>query len=138
MFGWGLQDERLCAHSTLNQGQGINRYSRPKIIPLNYEDQIVKVVCGNSYSLALTESGTVYSWGIGKSGSLGLGELSIIERLPKKVIFPDLEKFDETITVGMSGGINNRSSNHRRNLSIGTQEGTPTGKKLSIKMISSG
>lgn len=98
VFGWGLQDERLCAHSTLNQGQGINRYSRPKIIPLNYEEQIVKVVCGNSYSLALTEKGTIYSWGIGKSGSLGLGELSIIERLPKRVIFPEIDKFDENIT----------------------------------------
>ena len=36
--------------------------------------QVVKVECGSSFSVLLTAVGTLYSWGFGKSGSLGLGE----------------------------------------------------------------
>ena len=38
--------------------------------------QVVKVECGGSFTLALTSTGHLYSWGFGKSGSLGLGEKS--------------------------------------------------------------
>ena len=40
--------------------------------------QIERVACGNSYSLAMTGNGEVYAWGIGKSGSLGLGEITTV------------------------------------------------------------
>lgn len=43
------------------------------IIP---KTEIVKVECGSAMTLALTEIGLMYSWGFGKSGSLGLGEKS--------------------------------------------------------------
>lgn len=32
--------------------------------------------CGSAMTLALTSTGLMYSWGFGKSGSLGLGEKS--------------------------------------------------------------
>jgi alpha-tubulin suppressor-like RCC1 family protein len=35
---------------------------------------VSKVECGSSFTLALTDTGDMYSWGFGKSGSLGLGE----------------------------------------------------------------
>jgi alpha-tubulin suppressor-like RCC1 family protein len=38
--------------------------------------KILKVCCGSSFTLVLSESGLLYSWGFGKSGSLGLGEKS--------------------------------------------------------------
>lgn len=37
---------------------------------------IYKVSCGLSFCLALSEDGLVYSWGLGNSGGLGLGERS--------------------------------------------------------------
>ena len=44
--------------------------------------QIERVCCGNSYSLAMTGNGEVYAWGIGKSGSLGLGEIVTVTKVP--------------------------------------------------------
>ena len=40
--------------------------------------QVERVACGNSHSLVLTRKGEVYAWGIGKSGSLGLGEITTL------------------------------------------------------------
>ena len=37
---------------------------------------VSKVECGSSFTLVLSETGFLYSWGFGKSGSLGLGEKS--------------------------------------------------------------
>jgi len=37
---------------------------------------VAKVECGSSFTLVLSESGLLFSWGFGKSGSLGLGEKS--------------------------------------------------------------
>ena len=49
---------------------------------------VTKIVCGNSYTLVLCENGHVYSWGIGKSGSLGLGELHTVKTVPTRISFP--------------------------------------------------
>ena len=38
--------------------------------------RILKVQCGSSNTLALSTDGHLYSWGFGKSGSLGLGDES--------------------------------------------------------------
>lgn len=38
--------------------------------------QVIKVECGSSMTLVLSSDGLLYSWGFGKSGSLGLGEKS--------------------------------------------------------------
>ena len=38
---------------------------------------IVKVACGSSHTLAISEHGQAYSWGLGFSGALGIGESSI-------------------------------------------------------------
>ena len=49
---------------------------------------VTKVVCGDCYTLVLCENGNVYSWGIGKSGSLGLGELHTVKTVPTRISFP--------------------------------------------------
>ena len=90
VFAWGLDDERLCSKqgSSLQQNNNlsINRISRPKVIKMpDTEIAVTKVVCGNSYTLVLGENGHVYSWGIGKSGSLGLGELHTIKTVPSRI-----------------------------------------------------
>ena len=38
--------------------------------------RVLKLECGSSFNLVLSESGHLYTWGFGKSGSLGLGEQS--------------------------------------------------------------
>jgi len=38
---------------------------------------IIKVACGSSHTLAIGQNGQVYSWGLGFSGALGIGESSI-------------------------------------------------------------
>ena len=52
--------------------------SSPKVIKMDASLEAKKVVCGNSYTLVLCDNGAVYSWGIGSSGSLGLGELKTV------------------------------------------------------------
>ena len=59
---------------------GIGEYSKSKYqeIPLqltifSYKSlRIEQVACGHSHSIALTQTGQVYSWGYGKFGALGL------------------------------------------------------------------
>ena len=55
------------------------------------------MACGNSFSIALTQQGTVYAWGIGKSGSLGLGESSAVEQYPHLLSFSD--RNDDTLNI---------------------------------------
>ena len=45
---------------------------------------VKKVQCGSSFTLALSTDGDMYSWGFGKSGSLGLGEASQ-SYIPRKI-----------------------------------------------------
>jgi len=85
VFGWGLNDERLCSKS--NPTDLAPRYMRCKVLGRLTDKKVTSVACGNSFSLALTESGDVYSWGIGKSGSLGLGEILTVELNPQKLVF---------------------------------------------------
>ena len=80
VFGWGLNDERLCSRSI--QNDKAPRYLRHAVLGELTGLQVISVACGNSYSIALTQTGGVYAWGIGKSGSLGLGEISAIEQYP--------------------------------------------------------
>jgi len=53
----------------LAKGMQLVQFSDPTI-------QVTKVECGSSFTLVLTSQGMLYSWGFGKSGSLGLGEKS--------------------------------------------------------------
>ena len=46
--------------------------STPTIIP-TLENNIIKISCGEAHSIALTNTGMVYSWGFGSNGQLGLG-----------------------------------------------------------------
>lgn len=52
------------------------RFAREDDRPETEEVRIAKVQCGSSNTLALTTDGRLYSWGFGKSGSLGLGDES--------------------------------------------------------------
>jgi len=58
------------SHDLLPLKPSIVKFPDPTII-------IQKVSSGSSFTLAMSTDGFVYSWGLGNSGGLGLGELSM-------------------------------------------------------------
>ena len=48
---------------------------------------VTKVKCGSAYTLALTNQGKVYSWGLGSSGCLGLGAGMDVKSCPTLIQF---------------------------------------------------
>lgn len=55
----------------------VDYLSKPKEIPFSFPQKIVSVAAGNSFSLALTENGEVYAWGINEKGQLGASHESL-------------------------------------------------------------
>ena len=49
--------------------------------------KVQRVAAGDSFSLALTESGKIYAWGIGQNGCLGLGDTTLSTAKPKRIQF---------------------------------------------------
>jgi len=85
VFTWGVCDEgRLGVplHKGLEgETGGGGKYELkeltcmgPQLVKFPGNVIILKVCCGNSFSVALSEDMFVYSWGQGNSGGLGLGE----------------------------------------------------------------
>jgi RCC1 and BTB domain-containing protein len=60
--------------------------------------KIASIACGGGHSLALTESGSVYSWGWNPYGQLGVGNYKN-ELIPVKIILND-SQIVKTITCG--------------------------------------
>ena len=63
----------------------------------------MRIACGDSFSLALTESGKIYSWGIGQNGSLGLGDTVLETHVPKRIqfYFPRMTVFQDNRPSGI-------------------------------------
>ncbi|KAM9398503.1 LOW QUALITY PROTEIN: putative E3 ubiquitin-protein ligase HERC6 [Salvelinus alpinus] len=58
---------------------------RPVRIPSPLPITVIQVACGNSHSLALTEGGQVFSWGLNSHGQLGLGKGVPLQPIPALV-----------------------------------------------------
>ena len=48
----------------------------PALVEKLSTNSIVKVACANNSTFAITEGGSLYSWGSCKEGVLGLGEVT--------------------------------------------------------------
>ncbi|XP_068565986.1 probable E3 ubiquitin-protein ligase HERC4 [Cebidichthys violaceus] len=76
VFSWGAGD---------NGQRGIlpnllcNRLSR---VAMPLQIAVIQVACGNSHSLALTNGGDVFSWGLNSHGQLGLGKEVMLQYVP--------------------------------------------------------
>ena len=56
------------------------------IQPMYFDgNKIADIDCGHSYVLALTENYCVYSFGVGQTGTLGLGLNTTVQLKPKKI-----------------------------------------------------
>eukprot|EP00817_Percolomonadidae_sp_ATCC50343_P003496 CAMPEP_0117431502 /NCGR_PEP_ID=MMETSP0758-20121206/11025_1 /TAXON_ID=63605 /ORGANISM="Percolomonas cosmopolitus, Strain AE-1 (ATCC 50343)" /LENGTH=748 /DNA_ID=CAMNT_0005220553 /DNA_START=256 /DNA_END=2499 /DNA_ORIENTATION=+ len=73
-----------------------NVYTPVQIDPIEFgysKGTIVKIACGYSHSIALVESGKIYTWGSNDNGELGHSEDK------KKVTVPEASAFDDIIDV---------------------------------------
>ena len=59
-------------HGKLGHGD-ITGISSPKIIKTLFSESIMNFLCGDSYTAAISTTGTVYCWGSGAYGKLGHG-----------------------------------------------------------------
>lgn len=82
LFVWGSNTSGQCGLE--NNSSAI--YQEPKIVKSLATKQIVQIACGQFHSLALTNSGELYSFGSNLHGQLGLGFES------EKVVKPTLVK----------------------------------------------
>ncbi|KAK6172413.1 hypothetical protein SNE40_016067 [Patella caerulea] len=80
VYSWGDGD-----YGKLGRG-GSDGCKTPKLIENLMGQEVVRVFCGAQFSLALTKSGALYSWGKGDNYRLGHGTEDHI-RLPKQIEF---------------------------------------------------
>lgn len=45
----------------------------PRVLPFSIKHSVAKVACGAQFTLAVTKTGNLWSWGAGESGQLGTG-----------------------------------------------------------------
>jgi len=71
---------------------GLNVHLEPDLVTALLHTRIEKVVCGQDYTIALSEDGKLYSFGSGSSGALGqasvklLNEATLMEALSEKTV----------------------------------------------------
>ena len=67
----------------------------PKLKPtlieffLKSNEKILQISCGSNHVIAKNDKGKIYSWGLGKFGQLGLGQLYTESYIPHLIKFPE-------------------------------------------------
>lgn len=69
LYAWGSS-----AEGQLGNGEFEYQLHPQILIPL-YKHRIVDIACGNRHTVCVSDEGTVFSWGKGSSGRLGIGTL---------------------------------------------------------------
>ena len=87
-------------HGRLGIGPGVNSINSPTLVESVQKLKARDVSCGEGFGLMMAEKGTVYSWGSGQTGALGL---SILETQyhPVQVNLPKIR----AISAGTSHSI---------------------------------
>ena len=79
VFTWGQGDEYQLGHDSTNNE------SIPREVEALARIRVIDLALGDSHMLALDEIGLPYSWGKGRDGQLGHGELGDKERVPRVI-----------------------------------------------------
>lgn len=97
---WGIDEEGRLGN-TLKKDIGEEERYCPRIVKFDYINGqrpiITKVSCGSSHTLALTNHGKVFGWGLGQKGCLGLGndttvlKPAILEKTADNTLFRDIK-----------------------------------------------
>lgn len=69
VYSWGRNDK-----GQLGLGDQIDRPT-PQLVAALSGKMVIEISCGNSFSMAVTTQGGVFSWGSNEDGQLGLGEI---------------------------------------------------------------
>jgi len=95
--GWGSEGR-------LGLGDNTSNRDTPTLLEYFKENniKIIKVACGGSHSLALSETNQVYSWGNGSNGKLGHGSDQSEQKIPKLIEF-----FKGKRVIDIAAGIDN-------------------------------
>ncbi|XP_044727132.1 probable E3 ubiquitin-protein ligase HERC4 isoform X2 [Chrysoperla carnea] len=80
IFSWGSD-----LYGQLGHGKVADIQSTPKIIRALATLNVVQIKCGLRHSLALTNSGELYTWGANDYGQLGIGRTSAFEKEPQLI-----------------------------------------------------
>ena len=85
LFSWGNNSKGQCGVENESGYNTSTTISTPKnIIELN-DKNIISVSCGNEHTLALSDDGSVYSWGWGQDGVLGYDNIDDVIYTPTKI-----------------------------------------------------
>lgn len=93
-FGWAEDGQLGLPDSAISEGKMTTKVERIEGIP-----KAVKVAAGSLFSLILTDTGNVYSWGNGEQGQLGQGSKAL--RRPRPSQLPSISS--ETIVDVVCG-----------------------------------
>jgi alpha-tubulin suppressor-like RCC1 family protein len=102
VFAWGAPGSGLLGTTSLaeyeEQAQPRSATNTPTPIAVRFD--AVDVSCTNAHALALSRAGTVYAWGTGSTGQLGIGPLPsvnfktrsarVMSYVPYPVLVPEL------------------------------------------------
>jgi len=76
MWGWGINGS-----GSVGCGAVPSQNTNSKLVEIHPNEQFIKIVRGNFFSIGLKSNGTLWSWGDNTSGQLGLGTSAVgIER----------------------------------------------------------
>lgn len=86
IYVWGSNNYGQCG---LENEAGCDFFSLPKLVKTLATDHVVQVACGQFHTLALTNSGDLYSFGANMYGQLGLGSEN--EKVTKPTLVKSLQ-----------------------------------------------
>ncbi|XP_015440435.1 PREDICTED: RCC1 and BTB domain-containing protein 1-like [Dufourea novaeangliae] len=68
LYAWGRNN-----YGQLGEGEDTN-HNAPRKVYFNLKNEkLIRISCGDSFSIAVTDNGKVYSWGYNRVGQLGIG-----------------------------------------------------------------
>lgn len=83
LYTWGNNSDFQLGYETKSEMYN----AVPKKVELS--DPVIDFSCGDKYSGAVTEDGSLYTWGSNEKGQLGRSTVEICEYTPKKVTIPE-------------------------------------------------
>jgi len=72
LYSWGSNEQGQCG---IGVSEGSSTLEHPQLIPSLVGIKVSSISCGAGHSCAIDANGTLWTWGIGGQGQLGLGNL---------------------------------------------------------------
>jgi alpha-tubulin suppressor-like RCC1 family protein len=105
VFAWGQNfDKQLGLYIKNSENLSANSVIEellyvPRSLPISIKDPIQQIACGPNFSLVISISGKLYSWGAGECGQLGTGRCTKREH-PQQVILSEDGSTVQSVSCG--------------------------------------